>query len=257
MKCSICKEEGHTKRTCKKKTIDVKVISPVKVEMTSEEYDFTISEVNSVAKSIGVKKGDGDGRFDSAIKQKPFVKKIEKILLEKHPEWEVVVYLYRKSYHIMVNSIKFSVRITDCKSPDNSMSKPSVYFSITGSNNYPYSSNLNQLHDRLIDAKTKGQIKKHRDKRTELHFLVINKSTGDVLVKAIFDIYNYASNAENTLQINWKNEFKYSEYYTEDVDYSKKVDSLMLCIQKSVKMFYATSDKFANADLRSLITWEE
>ena len=50
MKCSICKQEGHNKRSCKKMTTpvsapkieaetDVKVILPVKVEMTSQRKE--------------------------------------------------------------------------------------------------------------------------------------------------------------------------------------------------------------------------
>ena len=55
MKCSICKQEGHNKRSCKKMTTsvlapeidaknDVKVIEPVKVEMTSNGPTLTSVE---------------------------------------------------------------------------------------------------------------------------------------------------------------------------------------------------------------------
>jgi hypothetical protein len=230
--------------------IDIKVISSVKVMMSYKEY---ISEIEYVAKSIGVEKADCDGRIDSAIKETPFLNEMKKILLEKHPEWEVVISPPRASCDIMVNSIRINLKLTDCKSSDNSVNKPSIYYSITGLTTYPYSSNWNDFLDRLTDAK----IKKQRYKPTEYHYLVKNKRTGDVLLKPIFDIHTYVSNASNDLQINWKNEFIYSDYHTEDVNYLKKVQSLLICIQKSVKEMIERTERYAKADIGSLLTWEE
>ena len=232
---------------------DVKVKAPVKVEMTSKEYNTTITEIEIVAKSIGVKKADCDGRIDSAMKETPFLNEMKRILLEKHPDWEVVISPPRASCDIMVNSIRINLKLTDCKSSDNSVNKPSIYYSITGLTTYPYSSNWNEFLDRLCDAKTTNQIKKQRYKPTEYHYLVKNKLTGDVLLKPIFDIHTYVSNASNDLQINWKNEFAHSEYHTEDADYLKKVQSLLVCIQKSVKEMIERTKRFAEADMSSLL----
>ena len=265
MPCSNCKQEGHNKRSCKTMTMsvsalkveaetDIKRIPVIKVKMGEEEYKNIISEIQSVAESIEVKKGDCDGRTDSTIKEKPFLKELKEKLLEKHPDWEVVIYPPRAPCHIMVSSIRINLTLTDCKSSDNSVSKPSIYYSITGLTSYPYSSNWNDFLNRLTDAKTRGQIKKQRYKPTEYHYLVINKLTGEVLLKSIFDIHTYVSNASNDLQINWKNEFTYSEYHTEEVDYLKKVESLLLCIQKSVKEMIERTKRYAEADLSSLLT---
>jgi hypothetical protein len=188
------------------------------------------------------------------MKETPFLNEMKKILLEKHPDWEVVISPPRASCDIMVNSIRINLKLTDCKSSDNSVNKPSIYYSITGLTTYPYSSNWNDFLDRLTDAKTKTQIKKQRYKPTEYHYLVKNKLTGNVLLKPIFDIHTYVSNASNDLQINWKNEFTYSEYHTEEVDYLKKVQSLLLCIQKSVKEMIERTERYAKADLGSLLT---
>ena len=73
-------------------------------------------------------------------------------------------------------------------------------------------------------------------------------------MKPIFDIHTYVSNASNDLQINWKNEFAYSEYHTEEADYLKKVQSLLVCIQKSVKEMIERTKRFAEADVGSLLT---
>ena len=233
---------------------DVKGNPQPKVDMTAEEYINTISEIESVAKAIGVKKADCDGRIDSAMKETPFLNEMKRVLLEKHPDWEVVISPPRASCDIMVNSIRINLKLTDCKSSDNSVNKPSIYYSITGLTTYPYSSNWNDFFDRLTGAKTKSQIKKQRYKPTEYHYLVKNKLTGDVLLKPIFDIHTYVSNASNDLQINWKNEFAHSEYHTEEADYLKKVESLLLCIQKSVKEMIERTKRFAEANVGSLLT---
>ena len=75
-----------------------------------------------------------------------------------------------------------------------------------------------------------------------------------MLLKPIFDIHTYVSNASNDLQINWKNEFTYYEYHTKEVDYLKKVESLLLCIQRSVKEMIERTERYAKADVGLLLT---
>ena len=265
-KCTICNIVGHrsdNKRFHPNKT-EAKTEPSAKTEpeISQEEYDTTIAEIAMIAKSICVKKtdyddnddcDDCDGRIDSAMKEKPFLNEMKRILQEKHPEWDVVIPPSRAPNDIIINSIKINLKLTDCKSSDNCVNKPSIYYSITGLTTYPYSSNWNEFLDRLSDAKTANQIKKQRYKPTEYHYLVKNKLTGDVLFKPIFDIHNYVSNASNDLQINWKNEFAHSEYHTEDVDYRGKVESLLVCIQKSVKEMIERTRRFAKADMSSLL----
>lgn len=216
-------------------------------------YTNIIRQIVSVAKSIDIRRADCDGRIDSAIKETPFLNELKTKLLETNPEWEVLITPPRASCDIMVNSIRINLKLTDCKSSDNSVNKPSIYYSITGLTTYPYSSNWNDFLDKLLDAKSKNQIKKIRHKPTEYHYLVKNKITGDVILKPIFDIHTYVSNASNDLQINWKNEFENCEYYTEDSDYVQKVESLLVCIQKSVKQMIERTKRFSEADVRSLL----
>ena len=243
------KEKARKTMNTEHKTMDTLVLHGPKID-----YNTTISEIEYVARSIGVKKGDCDGRLDSAMKETPFLNEMKKKILEKHPDWEVVISPPRASCDIMVNSIRINLKLTDCKSSDNSVNKPSIYYSITGLTTYPYSSNWNTFHDWLIDAKTKSQIKKQRYKPSEYHYLVKNKLTGDVLLKPIFDIHTYVPNASNDLQVNWKNEFAHSEYHTEEANYLKKVHSLLDCIQKSVKEMIERTKRFAEADVGSLLT---
>lgn len=222
--------------------------------MTTPEYLATVAEIEAVATAIGVAKaGGGDGRIDSAMKEGPFLEEMKRMLLEKHPDWTIVISPPRASCDILVNSIRINLKLTDCKSSDNSVNKPSIFYSITGQTTYPYSSNWNEFLDKLTEAKAAHQIKTERYKPTEYHYLVKNKLTGEVLLKPIFDIHTYVSNASNDLQINWKNEFANKAYATEDADYVKKVQSLLLCIQKSVKEMIERTRRFAEADVESLI----
>lgn len=224
------------------------------------DYETTIQEIKRAATLVGIAKSENaDGRIESAMKETPFLNEMKQILITDHPDWDVVISPPRASCDIMVNSIRINLKLTDCKSSDNSMNKPSIFYSITGLTTYPYSSNWNDFIERIREAK----IKKQRDKRTEYHYLVKNKLTGDVLLKPIFDIHTYVSNPSNDLQINWKNEFLHADYGIADADadsdsdsheqYMKKVEELLLCIQKSVREMIERSRLFAEADISALL----
>ena len=221
------------------------------------DYELTIAEIKRAASIIGLEKSESaDGRIDSAMKETPYLNELKQLIMTDHPEWDVQISPPRASCDIMVNSIRINLKLTDCKSSDNSMNKPSIFYSITGLTNYPYSSNWKDFRDRIQDAGRANQIKHRRHKPTEYHYLVKNKITGEVLLKPIFDIHTYVSNPSNDLQINWKNEFINSDYYIESSDdevYMKKVEELLLCIQKSVKDMIERSLPFAEADIASLL----
>lgn len=220
--------------------------------MSLSLYDETISEVLRIAKSVEILRAEGDGRIDSAMKEPSFLNEMKRQILEVHPTWQISISPPRASCDIMINNIRINLKLTDCKSSDNSVNKPSIYYSITGLTTYPYSSNWNDFLKRLNDAKSKNIIKKLRDKSTEYHYLVKNKLTGEVLLKPIFDIHTYVNNASNDLQINWKNEFAHADYLITEDDYIKKVQSLLVCIQKSVREMIERTKLFAEADITSL-----
>lgn len=231
---------------CSKK--DIKLFSSLSIM----NYDNTIIEVLNAAKTINFQKTCSDGRIESAMKEGPFLTKLKDTLLETHPLWEIIISPPRASCDIMINSIRINLKITECKSSDNAMNKPSMYYSITGSTDYPYSSTWNDFLSKLEEARDNNQIKKVREKKTEYHYLVKNKETGEVLLKPIFDIHTYISNPSNTLQINWKNEFNHRDYCTNDEEYNNKVQSLLKCIQKSVKEMILRTNEFAEADIETL-----
>jgi hypothetical protein len=215
-------------------------------------YNETISEVTRIAKLISVQRTGNDGRIDSAMKEGPYLEEMKRQLLELHPTWLIVISPPRASCDVMINTIRINLKLTDCKSSDNSVNKPSIFYSITSLTTYPYSSNWNEFLERLEEAKKNNQIKKNRDLPTEYHYLVKNKLTGDVLLKPIFDIHTYVSNASNDLQINWKHEFTNLDYVTQEDQYVKKVESLLHAIQKSVREMIERTRSFAEADISTL-----
>ncbi len=273
MTCSICKIAGHNKLNKKfhpknkvepEKHDTVVVVNKDAVvnkqlngNMSWEEYNNTIKEIEFVAKQISISDIHcEDGRIDSAIKETPFLQEMKNILLEKHPDWEVVISPPRAFCDIIINSIIINLKLTNCKESDNSVNKQAIYYSITGILKYPVYSNWNQFFYKLEESKNKNNIKIDRYKPTEYHYLVKNKYTGEVLLKSIFDIHTYVSNASNDLQINWKNEFKHASYYTTNIDYLDKVKSLLCCIQKSIKSYIERTLIFAEADIKLLLISE-
>lgn len=212
-------------------------------------YENTISEINRVARSIRVDRTEGDGRIDSATSETPFLELLMKKLLETNPVWVIVIPPARAFCDIIINNVQINLKLTDCKSSDNSCNKRAVYYSITGSLDYPYSSSWNDFFARLKSA----DKKKVRDVATEYHYLVKNKITGDVLLKPMFDIHTYVPNASNDLQINWKNEFAHADYRLADSDYEQKVVSLLQCIQTSVRQMIERTRDFAYADMGALM----
>jgi hypothetical protein len=220
----------------------------VQCTMITTEYMNTLSEIRFVSRFIDFQKSQIDGRIDSAFKEFEFLNEMKRELLYRNPEWNIVISPPRAPYDIMVNSIRINLKLTDCKAPDNCMNKPSIFYSITGNENYPRSSTWNEFLDILVESGVKPQ----RCRFTEYHYLVKNKLTGNVLLKSIFDIKNYVSNASNILQINWKNEFSHYKYHTLDENYLEKVHSLLKCMQKSVKDMIERSVRFADADISEL-----
>lgn len=217
-------------------------------------YETTISEIINVSKTLQVSRMQSDGRIDSAIKEGPFLHELKSQLLSKYPDWDIVISPPRAFCDITINSIPINLKLTDCKTADNSVNKSAIYFSITGNTNYPYASNWNDFLRHLQNAKGNNEIKMVRHKPTEYHYLVKNKITGDVLLKPIFDIKTYISNPSNDLQINWKNEFASISYSTDDSEYLYKVQELLQCLQKSVRDMIARTQNFADADFRELMT---
>lgn len=227
-------------------------------EMTSSihftgSYEETISETIRVSKDIDVTntKSNGDGRVDSALKEGPFLNELKKRLLESHPSWNIEISPPRSCADIIINNIWMNLKMTEGKSADNCGNKQAIFRSITGIDSCGYC-NWNEFLNKLENAKSINRIKFERDRQTEYHYLVKNKKSGDVILKSIFDIHTYVSNASNDLQINWKTEFEHKDHYTPDDMYMSKVQSLIKCIQTSVRDMINRTQKFADANIEDI-----
>lgn len=217
-------------------------------------YEYLVSEIQNVATQIKTQQYSGsDGRLDSAIKEGPFLEEMRAKLLQKNPTWDVQISPPRAACDVIINGLQINLKLTDCKTSDNSSNKRALYYSITGHTDYPQSSTWNYFLTRLAEAKETNKIKRVRDKMTEYHYLVKNKLSGEVLFKSVFDIHTYISNPSNDLQINWRNEFVNKGYYTNDEEYLNKVASLLQCIQKSVGEMIRRNSAFAQTNIRDLI----
>jgi hypothetical protein len=216
-------------------------------------YELTCSEILRITKLLAVTETEyEDGRTASAIKEGPFLEELKRQLLESNPTWEVIIAPPRAPCDIIINSIRINLKLSDCKTGDNSGSKPSIFYSITGSTNYPKTSTWNDFLQQMKDEH--ASIKTVRNKLTEYHYLVKNKVTGDALLKPIFDIHTYISNPSNDLQIHWGNEFMHILETTPDSEYLKKVESLLTTIQRSVREMIARTSDFAAEDMATLLT---
>ena len=217
-------------------------------------YQYLVDEIHRAAGTqFRANTMQCDGRIDSAIQEVPFLREMSAKLLETNPTWDIQISPPRASYDIMINGLQINLKLTDCKTADNSANKRAIYYSITGHSDYPYSSTWNDFAAKLAEAKATNRIKTARDPMTEYHYLVKNKQTGEVLFKSIFDIHTYISNPSNDLQINWRNEFANAAYHTDDAQYYNKVAELLACVQKSVQAMIRRNSAFAEANIGDLI----
>jgi len=213
---------------------------------TKMDYGFTIKCINEECKSINLTKSDeSDGRISSAIAEKPYLSELKKRLVEKHV-FSVEIPNDRHWYDIRINDIPINLKITTGSTSDNALNKVAVIYSLTGIEVKNKNMNFDCFYKHLQNSK----IKKERDPKTEYHYLVINKTNGNILLKSILDIHCYKSNPSNILQINWNNEFKFIDYRCES--FNDKAVELLSVIQKSIREAINSMEKFADADLTQI-----
>lgn len=207
-------------------------------------YLETIHAIKEECKTINISySAEGDGRITSAVKEKPYLDKLEEGLKSKYPSFKIERPKERYWYDIQINSIPINLKLTTGKT-DDAFNKRSIVATIAcGDPTISQNTNFNTLYDALKKC-VKTDTRKYE---TEYHYLAIHKKTGAILLKSILDIHSYKSNPSNILQINWDNEFKQITYVCEDS--KAKTRELLKTIQTSLKKQYENSKKFIEADI--------
>ena len=212
--------------------------------MSSYTYAETIQAIKEECSKINLTYSkEGDGRITSAVKEKPYLDKLEAGLKAKYPSFKIIRPKERFWYDIQINTIPINLKLTTGKT-DNAFNKRSIVASVSCSDpSITQNTNFNKLYDAL-----KGCAKsKERNPSTEYHYLAVHKNTGSILLKSILDIHSYKPNPSNILQINWDNEFNNIEYACSD--FKAKTRELLKTIQTSLKKQYENSKKFIDADI--------
>jgi hypothetical protein len=211
--------------------------------MTSYKYPETLSGITAAASKTNMVfavADEEDGRLDSALKEKVWLKQFIKSLPSG---FKVDIPKVRFWYDIKVNDVPINLKLTTGRA-DNAFNKKAVEATMAcgGDLCTTQNSDFNDFYSNL-----KKCVKNGRNIPTEYHYLVVNKNTGEILFKPILDIHTYKTNPSNIMQINWKNEFKEIAYKSSD--FKAKIRELMKVIQSSLKQWYERSKAFIDADI--------
>ena len=202
-------------------------------------YSKTIQIIKDACKKITLKLDKNpDGRIVSAVSETMYLKHLQENLPK---DIDITIPGIRCWYDIMINKIPINLKITT-GGTDNVFNKCAVVYTLTGIEHKNIKT-FNRMYELL------GSIKKTRVPETEYHFMVVNKTDGQVIIKSLINV-EYKSNPVNIIQVNWKNEFKHAELQRE---YSKQVEVLLETIQKSLRQYQSSFDKFIAADFKKLI----
>lgn len=218
----------------------------------SLSYNETIELIKTACKKINITFSKSeDGRIDSAIKEKDYLDKLTTTIYDLNKSIKVEIPNARYWYDIKINDIVINLKLTK-NGTDNAFNKQAIIYTITGE----ISSKTVMDFKYWFEYICKNGIKENRNRMSEYHYLVVNKETGDILIKSIIDIHTYKSNPSNILQINWKNEFDNIEYKVKEEKFKEKVIELMKTIQKSLKQYYNTIKDVVDANMETIFVEE-
>lgn len=186
---------------------------------------------------------DGDGRITSAVKEREYLNLLEKGLKENHPSLSFEHQpADRWWWDFRVNGIHINLKLTT-GGTDNAFNKVAIIYSISGVEPEKKNMNYNQFFKTIKEYHKKAE----RIHMSEYHYLVVNKNTGSILLKSIFDIHTFKTNPCNDLQINWNNEFNHIDFVS--TDFKEKIKELLKTVQTSVKQAIDGKKEFADADI--------
>jgi len=208
-------------------------------------YEETITAIKSVCAQINLTYSkEGDGRLTSALKETEYLNSLKAGLQTNNPTFKIEIPKERYWYDVLINDIPINLKLTT-GGTDNAFNKTAIVFTISGQILEKRNMNFNQWYYIVANCPKKEK----RDHKTEYHYLVVNKDSGNVILKSILDIHSYKSNPCNDLQINWANEFKHIDHLTPDHLFNDKIKELLTAVQTSVKQAIAGMSDFATATL--------
>jgi len=211
-------------------------------------YAATIAAIKKVCKKINISYSvGGDGRIISAVKEKEYLDALVEGLKEEDPHMVCEIAKDRHWYDIRINGIPINLKITK-GAAGNAFNKVAFLYTLTAVEVEKKNMNMNKWFEHI----QKIPHKTERDRKTEYHYLAVDKDTGRVLLKSILDIRAYNSNPANIFQINWKKEFKNIDYVTPETKYHSALLEMFGTVQKSIRQAIAGMDKFADAELKKM-----
>ena len=216
--------------------------------MTSYTYPQIIQAIKDECAKINLNYSkDGDGRITSAVKEGEYLNLLEKGLKDNHPSLNFEHQpVDRWWWDFRVNGLPINLKLTT-GGTDNAFNKVAIIYSISGNEVEKKNMNYNQFFKVITECTKKIE----RNHMTEYHYLVVNKNTGQVLLKSVLDIHTYKTNPCNNLQINWSNEFNNIDFVTPDLNFKEKIKELLKAIQTSVKQAIAGMKEFADANIEA------
>lgn len=238
------KEALEKEKQVKKAAAEEKATPKLQMLRTQHTYEETIQAIRTECSHINLRfSTEGDGRMDSAVKETMYLSELEKGLTPRG--FTFVLPKERFWYDVAINGIPINLKLTG-GGTDNAFNKVSVIYTLSAHESEQKNMNFNQWYKLLKELSRKAV----RDRSTEYHYLVVDKSNKDrILLKSMLDIHEYKPNPSNDLQINWNVEFDHQEEVTPEGNYLEKYKTLIKTVQTSVRRAWAGMKEFAEADV--------
>jgi hypothetical protein len=212
-------------------------------------YDAIVRIIRTECSKITIAfSTEGDGRIDSAVKEKEYLDCLETALASYSPPLKVERPKERHWFDVRIEGIAINLKLTT-GSTDNAFNKMAIATTLARGRPVRISPNCN-FNDFYLFLKECG-ASNIRNRMSEYHYLVIHKQTGRVMLKSILDIDAFKKNPSNTLQINWAHEFACLESCTPTEKTVEKIQQLMATIQSSLRDFWLRSRAFIEGDIET------
>jgi hypothetical protein len=187
-----------------------------------------------------------DGRLSSMLSEKAVVNGIRSCIAKD--DAEVIVPSARSWHDVAIKwgdaaaPYYFNIKIST-GGQDNAFNKKALVFSLTtlSEESIPDCMSINTMFDLLMTHK---RARRRQDCCGEYFYLYIDKRDGTVLIKSLCDIQAWASNPQNLLQINWRQEkaARGRGRGRKSVKIAPIRKRILIVIQDSLKKYFASCE---------------